>query len=160
MRTLKSLVAAVLAVVMILCLSVSAFAAYEEITYDDVSEMYGTTLSGVNTVYIKFADKLGIVPSLTDGSFNPSGLISRIEALKIAYRMLHYQYDELANYANVNTDFDEAGSEGDISDVYMLKSYIAWAMDYQLINSQYVTDKKFEPTANITGEEFMEILNG
>lgn len=158
MKTLKSFIAAVLMVVMIVCLSVSAFAAYEEISYDDVSEMYGTTLSGVNTLYIKFADKLGIIPSLTDGSFNPSGSISRIEALKIAYRMLHYQYDELANYSNVNTDFDESGEEGDISDVYMLKSYIAWAMDYQLINSQYVPDKKFEPAADITGEEFITLI--
>ena len=157
MRTLRSLIAAVLAVVMIACLSVSAFAAYEEITYDDVSEMYNTSLSGVNTIYIKFADKLGIVPSLNDGSFNPYATISRIEALKMAYRMLHYGYDELEEYSSVNTDFDEANG-GDITDVYMLKAYIAWAMDYQLINSQYVPDNKFEPNKPITGEEFITLM--
>ncbi|MBQ8894876.1 MAG: S-layer homology domain-containing protein [Clostridia bacterium] len=157
MRTLRSLMAAVLTVVMIACLSVSAFAAYEEITYDDVSEMYGTTLSGVNTIYIKFADKLGLVPSMTDGSFNPNGLISRIDALKIAYRMLHYDYDELSEYSSTNTDFDEAEG-GDISDVYMLKTYIAWAQDYQLINSEYVPDNKFEPNKAITGVEFITLL--
>lgn len=157
MRTLRSLVAAVLTVVMIACLSVSAFAAYEEITYEDVSEMYGTTLSGVNTVYIKFADKLGIVPSMTDGSFNPSGVISRIDALKMAYRMLHYDYDELTEYSSVKIDFDESNG-GDITDVYTMRSYIAWAMDYQLINSQYVPDNKFEPHRPITGEEFITLM--
>ncbi len=157
MRALKSLLAAVLAVVMIVSLSVSAFAAYEEITYDDVSEMYGTTLAGVNTLYIKFVDKLGIIPSLTDGSFNPTAMITRADALKIAYRMLHYDYDELADYASTNTDFDEANG-GDINDVHTLKPYIAWAQDYQLINSEYVPDSKFEPTANITGEEFITLI--
>lgn len=157
MRTLRSLMAAVLAVVMMACLSVSAFAAYEEITYDDVSEMYGTTLSGVNTVYIKFADKLGIVPSLTDGSFNPNGVVTRIDALKMAYRMLHYDYDELNAYSAVNTNFDES-SGGDITDVYALKAYIAWAQDYQLINSEYVPDNKFEPNKAITGEEFITLI--
>lgn len=157
MRTFRSLMAAVLAVVMIACLSISTFAAYEEITYDDVSEMYGTTLSGVNTVYIKFADKLGIVPSLTDGSFNPNGVVSRIDALKMAYRMLHYDYDELEAYSTTNTDFDESNG-GDITDVYTLKAYIAWAQDYQLINSEYVPDNKFEPNKAITGEEFITLM--
>lgn len=159
MRTFRSLMAAVLTVVMIACLSVSTFAAYEEIAYDDVSEMYNTSLSGVNTIYIKFADKLGIVPSLTDGSFNPYGTVSRIDALKMAYRMLHYNYDELADYSSVNTDFDDTGDgSGDISDVYMLKPYIAWALDYQLINSEGVPEKKFEPNKPITGVEFITLM--
>ena len=157
MRTLRSLVATVLVVVMIACLSVSAFAAYEEITYDDVSEIYGTTLSGVNTTYIKFVDALHIVPALNDGSFNPNGVVTRIEALKMAYRMLHYGYDELANYESVSTDFDEING-GDINDVYTLTEYIAWAQDYQLINSEYVTDNKFEPNKPITGEEFIILM--
>ncbi len=157
MRTFKSLLAAVLAVLMIASMSVSTFAAYEEIVYEDVSEMYGTTLSGVNTIYIKFVDKLGIIPSFNDGTFNPAGRVSRGDALRIAYRMLHYDYDELADYSSTNTDFDEA-SGGDISDVNVLKPYIAWAQDYQLINAEYVPDKKFEPAADITGEEFITLI--
>lgn len=157
MRTFKSLLAAVLAILMIASMSVSAFAAYEEIVYEDVSEMYGTTLSGVNTIYIKFVDKLGIIPSFNDGTFNPAGRVSRGDALRIAYRMLHYDYDELEDYGSTNTDFDEA-SGGDISDVHALKPYIAWAQDYQLINAEYVPDKKFEPAADITGEEFITLM--
>ena len=158
MRTFRSLLAAVLVVVMIACLSVSAFAAYEEIVYEDVSEMYGTTLAGVNTVYIKFVDKLGIIPSYNDGTFNPTGKVSRGDALRIAYRMLHYDYDELADYGSTNTDFDEGTEGGDISDVHTLKPYIAWAQDYQLINAEYVPEKKFEPAADITGEEFITLI--
>ncbi|MBR6793452.1 MAG: S-layer homology domain-containing protein [Clostridia bacterium] len=158
MRTFRSLLAAVLMVVMTVCLSVSAFAAYEEIVYEDVSEMYGTTLDGVNTVYIKFVDKLGIVPSYNDGTFNPIAHVSRADALRIAYRMLHYDYDELEAYGTTNTDFDESGEEGDISDVHTLKPYIAWAQDYQLISAEYVPEKKFEPAADITGEEFITLI--
>ncbi|MBQ8599836.1 MAG: S-layer homology domain-containing protein [Clostridia bacterium] len=158
MRTLKSLLAAVLMVVMIASLSVSAFAVYEEITYDDVDERYGTTLSDVNTVYIKFADALGIVSALKNDTFLPELTITRGEAVKIAYRMLHDDYDELSEYGSTNTDFDENGDEGDISDISLLKPYLAWAMDYQLINSEYVTDKKFQPNANITGEEFITLI--
>ncbi len=157
MRTLRSLLAAVLAVVMIVTLSVSAFAAYENIVYDDVSEMYGTTLSGVNSLYIKFVDKLGIIPGMKDGSFNPFRTVTRGEALKIAYRMLHYDYDELEAYGSTNTKFDEAEG-GDINDVHTLKPYIAWAQDYQLINAEYVPDNKFDPNANISGEEFITLI--
>ena len=158
MRTFRSLMAAVLAVVMIACLSVSSFAAYEETVYEDVSEMYETSLSSVYTIYIKFADKLGLVPALNDGSFNPYGTLSRIDALKLAYRMLHYDYDELSEYSSSNTDFDESGEEGDIKDIYAMRAYIAWALDYQLISSEYVPEKKFEPNKPITGTEFITLL--
>ncbi len=157
MRTMKSLLAAVLSVVMIVCMSVSAFAAYEEITYDDVHEMYGTTLSDVNIQYIRFVDQLGIVSGHKNGSFDPAGLITRGEALKIAYRMLHYNYDELDNYQSAVTDFDEM-SGGDISDISLLKPYIAWGIDYQLVNAEYVPEQKFEPNKNITGEEFITLI--
>ena len=157
MRTMKSLLAAVLTVVMIICMSVSSFAAYEELTYDDVHEMYGTTLSDVNVQYIRFVDKLGLVSGHKNGSFDPAGLITRGEALKIAYRMLHYNYDELENYQNEVTDFDEM-SGGDISDIDLIKPYIAWGIDYQLVNTEYVPEQKFEPNKNITGEEFITLI--
>ncbi len=157
MRTLKSLLAAVLSVVMIFCMSVSSFAAYEELVYDDVHEMYGTTLGDVNIQYIRFVDKLGIVSGHKNGSFDPAGLITRGEALKIAYRMLHYNYDELENYQNEVTDFDEM-SGGDVTDIDLIKPYIAWGIDYQLVNSEYVPEQKFEANKNITGEEFITLI--
>lgn len=157
MRIMKSLLAAVLAVVMVICMSVSAFAAYEELTYDDVHEMYGTTLGDVNIQYIRFVDKLGIVSGHKNGSFDPAGLITRGEALKIAYRMLHYNYDELENYQNEITDFDEM-SGGDITDIDLIKPYIAWGIDYQLVNSEFVPEQKFEPNKYITGEEFITLI--
>ena len=67
MRTLKSIVAAVMTAVMIACLSVSAFAIYDDKTYDDVSEMYGTTLDVSKTLYLKFVDSLGIIPGMNNG---------------------------------------------------------------------------------------------
>ncbi len=150
--------AAVLTVVMIATLSVSAFAAYEEIAYSDVDERYGTTLSDVNTLYIKFADALGVVSALKNDTFLPEVKITRGEAIKIVYRMLHDDYDELKDYSSTNTDFDENGDSGDISDISLLKPYLAWAMDYQLINSQYVPDNKFQPDTYITGEEFITLV--
>lgn len=158
MRTLKSLLAAVLTVVMIATLSVSAFAAYEEIAYSDVDERYGTTLSDVNTIYIKFADALGVVSALKNDTFLPEVKITRGEAIKIVYRMLHDDYDELKDYSSTNTDFDENGDSGDISDISLLKPYLAWAIDYQLINSLYVPDNKFQPDTYITGEEFITLI--
>ncbi len=158
MRTFKSLLAAVLAVVMLFCMSISSFAAvYDEVTYDDINEMFNTTLDGVYSRYVKFVDLLGIVPSMGN-SFDPGASLSRIQALKIAYRMLHYNYDELSLYRNMGTGFDEKGEEGDINDVSTLKPYLAWAEDYQLINSKFVPAKKFEAEKPITGEEFITLI--
>ena len=157
MRTIKSLLAAVVAVVMIVCMSVSAFAAYEEVIYDDVHEMYGTTLSEVNIHYIRFVDKLGIIVADTNGSFHPAEKLTRGEALKIAYRMLHYGYDEIAEYSSETSSFDEMEG-GDITDIALIKPYIAWAEDYQLVNSEYVPEKKFEADRYISGEEFITLI--
>ncbi|MBQ7095552.1 MAG: S-layer homology domain-containing protein [Clostridia bacterium] len=158
MRTLRSLVAVILAMLMVLTMSVSAFAAYEDLSYEDVSENFNTTLSSAALLQIKFADSLGIVSGMKNGSFYPEAKITRGEALRIAYRMLHYNYDEIEDYASVNTDFDEMGESGDISDVAMIKPYVAWAMDYQLINSEYVPNAQFEADKNITGEEFITLI--
>ncbi len=158
MRTFKSLLAAVLMVVMMLCMSVSSFAAYEQYTYDDLSEMFNTTLSMSVTSYVKFVDALGILTAYRSGEFNPAAYVTRGEALKIAYRMLHYDYDEISEYQSVNTGFDEAEG-GDVGDVNLLKPYIAWAEDYQLINSAYVPELKFEVDKPITAEEFMTLLS-
>lgn len=157
MRTIKSLLAAIMTVVMIVCMSVSAFAAYEEITYDDVHDMYGTTLSEVNLHYIRFVDKLGIITAHTNGSFDPAGKLTRGEALKIAYRMLHYGYDELADYESAATSFDEMEG-GDLSDTAMILPYVAWGEDTQLIGAEYVPEKKFEADRFISGEEFITLI--
>ena len=157
MRTIKSLLAAIMTIVMIVCMSVSAFAAYEEIKYDDVHELYGTTLSDVNIHYIRFVDKLGIITAHTNGSFDPFGNITRGEALKIAYRMLHYNYDELAEYQDVENSFDEMEG-GDLPDSALIRPYVAWAEDYQLVSAEYVPEKKFEPNRNISGEEFITLI--
>ncbi len=153
MRTLKSIVAALMTAVIITCLSVSAFAD----TYEDVSEMYPTTLDDVIIDKIKFVDALGIISSEKNGNFNPTMTISRGEALKIAYRMLHYDYDELKNYQNVNTDFDETNG-GDVTDVDLLKPYIAWGIDYGFVNAQYVEKNQFKATQDITGAEFITLI--
>lgn len=158
MRTLRSLMAVIVAMLMVLTMSVSAFAAYEDLSYEDVSENFNTTLSSAALLQIKFADSLGIVSGMKNGAFYPEAKITRGEALRIAYRMLHYNYDEIEDYASMNTDFDEAGETGDISDVAMIKPYVAWAMDYQLINSEYVPNNQFEADKNITGEEFITLI--
>ncbi|MBR4087440.1 MAG: hypothetical protein IKK30_06280 [Clostridia bacterium] len=157
MRTIKSLLAAIMTVVMIVCMSVSAFAAYEEIIYDDVHDMYGATLSEVNLHYIRFVDKLGIITAHNNGSFDPSGKLTRGEALKIAYRMLHYGYDELADYESTATSFDELEG-GDLADTSMILPYVAWGEDYQLVSGEYVPEKKFEADRFISGEEFITLI--
>ncbi len=158
MRTIKSLLAAVLMVVMIACMSVSAFAAYEEVVYDDISDMYGVVMQDSQILSIRFVDKLGIIPASHNGSFSGSDNVSRAEAVRIAYRMLHYNYDEVALYAeNAETEFDSMAG-GDLSDVFPLRPYFAWAVDYQLINSKYVPDQKFEPAKPISGEEFITLI--
>ncbi len=157
MRGLKSIVAAVMTVVMLACFSVSAFAIYEDVSYSDVSEMYGTTMSEPKTMYIKFVDALGIVPSQTNGTYSPMIKLTRGEALQIVYRMLHCDYDELKDYSNKNTGFDESNG-GDITDTDLLKPYIAWAEDYQLVNSQYVPEKQFKAADFITGAEFITLV--
>lgn len=157
MKTIKSLLAAIMTIVMIACTSVSAFAAYEEINYDDVHELYGTTLSEVNLHYIRLVDKLGIISAHTNGSFDPFGKITRGEAIKIAYRMLHYNYDEVAEYDSETSSFDELEG-GDLPDASMIRPYVAWAEDYQLVSSEYVPEKKFEPERNISGEEFITLI--
>ncbi len=158
MRTIKSLLAAVLMVVMIACMSVSAFAAYEEVVYDDVNDMYGVVMKESQILPIRFVDKLGIIPASHNGSFSGSDNVSRGEAVRIAYRMLHYDYDEVALYAeNIETGFDQM-NDGDLGDVFPLRPYIAWAEDYQLVNSEDVPDKKFEPAKPISGEEFITLI--
>ncbi len=157
MRGLKSILASVMTVVMLACFSVSAFAIYDDVTYSDVSEMYGTTMSEPKTMYIKFVDALGIVAGETNGTYTPMMKITRGEALQIVYRMLHYDYDELKDYDSKNTGFDESEG-GDISDTDLLKPYIAWAEDYQLVNSEYVPEKQFKAAESITGAEFITLI--
>lgn len=157
MRGLKSILAAVMTVVMLACFSVSAFAIYEDVTYEDVSEMYGTTMSEPKTMYIKFVDALGIVPAQTNGTYGPLNKVTRGDALQIAYRMLHCDYDELKDYESKNTGFDE-GNGGDIGDTDLLKPYIAWAEDYQLVNARYVPESQFKAADFITGAEFITLI--
>lgn len=157
MRTIRSLLAAMLAIIMVLTMSVSAFAVYENLTYEDVSELFSTTLSNSALLQIKFADSLGIVSGLKNGTFLPEAKVTRGEALKIAYRMLHYDYDELDQYNEATTPFDDSEG-GDISDVATIRPYVAWAMDYQLINSEYVPESQFQPDTYITGEEFITLI--
>ncbi len=157
MRGLKSIVAAVMTVVMLACFSVSTFAIFDDVTYADVSEMYGTTMSEPKTMYIKFVDALGIIAGETNGTYTPMMKITRGEALQIVYRMLHYDYDELKDYGSKNTGFDE-GNGGDIGDADILKPYIAWAEDYQLVNAEYVPEKQFKSADYITGAEFITLI--
>ena len=158
MRTIRSLLAVVLAILMVCTMSISSFAAYENLTYEDVSEIFNTTLEGTMApLQIKFADSLGIVSGLKNGTFLPEAKITRGEALKIAYRMLHYNYDEISLYAEEGSPFDESEG-GDILDISTLRPYLAWAMDYQLINSEYVPENQFQPNSYITGEEFIILI--
>lgn len=157
MRTLRSLLAVLLAILMVCTMSFSTFAAYENLTYEDVSELFNTTLSSAALMQIKFADSLGIVSGLKNGNFLPEMKVTRGEALKIAYRMLHYNYDEISQYADMGSPFDEAEG-GDVTDVSTLRPYLAWAMDYQLINSEYVPESQFKPNEYITGEEFIVLI--
>ncbi len=140
MKLWRSLLAAVLTVLMVASLCVNTMA------YTDVPEgdAYGE--------YIKIVDSLGLIPANTMGDFNPKGYYTRGEALITAYRMIN-------GGDNGIEDFAESGSGifDDIDTSHPIAPYIAWAYDNALITND-LSEKNFLPAEPISAAEFLTLF--
>ena len=144
MKTIKSLLSAVLVMILVCTMSVSAFA------YNDVDP------ASDNLEAIEFVDRLGLIPSTWNGDFQPEQYLSRADAVIAAYKMLYGEAIDPTEYESTNLAFN-VSSQGDIEDGSTLASYLMWAVDNYLITTE-VGDAKFRPAEPITANELMTIL--
>ncbi|MBQ8605968.1 MAG: hypothetical protein IJ408_04465, partial [Clostridia bacterium] len=144
MKTFRSLLAAVLVMILVCSLSVSAFA------YNDVDP------SNENLAAIEFVDRLGIIPSTWNGDFQPEQYFSRADLVIAAYKMLYGEAIDPTVYESTNLAFN-VSSQGDIEDGSALASYLMWAVDNYLITTN-VGDALFRPAEPVTANELMTVL--
>ena len=145
MKTLKSLLAALLVVVLACTMSVSTLAAYNDV--DNANE---------NLKAIEFVDRLGIIQSTWDGDFEPEQYLSRADAVKAVYRMLYGETIDVELYDSSQLEFN-VSNEGDIPDDSTLAAYLQWAVDNYLVTTN-VADAKFKPAEAITANELMTLI--
>ncbi len=139
MKLWKSLLASVLAILLIFSTSLCAFA------YTDISE------DNQYKEYIKIVDALGLIPANTMGDFNPVGYYSRGEALVTAYRMINGSDGDLDDYRSGGQLFEDVDS----SNPYF--PYVNWAYDNSLITNE-IEEQKFAPADPISGAEFLTLF--
>lgn len=139
MKLWRSLLATVLAVMLILSMSVSAFA------YTDVPE------SDSYYEYVHIVDSLGLIPANTMGDFNPKGYYTRGEALITAYRMINGGDDGLDDYGEDMSLFE------DVDSMHPILPYLNWAYDNSLITNE-LEEKMFRPADPISAAEFLTLF--
>lgn len=139
MKLWKSLLASVLAILLIMSTSLCAFA------YTDISE------DNQYKEYIKIVDSLGLIPANTMGDFNPVGYYSRGEALVTAYRMINGSDGDLDDFRSGGQLFEDVDS----SNPYF--PYVNWAYDNSLITNE-IEEQKFAPADPISGAEFLTLF--
>ncbi len=145
MKLVRSLIAALLCILMVFTMGVSAFA------YTDVD------LTDVSLPYVEFVDRLGIIPSTWTGDFKPDQYLTRADALVAVYKMLYGEGIDSSIYTDTNSDFVESGETGDIEFYSLIKSYLIWGVDNFLVTAN-VENAKFHPGDAITANEFMTLL--
>ncbi len=139
MKLWRSLLAVVLAVMLIASMSVSAFA------YTDVLE--GDTYYD----YVHIVDSLGLIPANNVGDFNPKGYYTRGEALITAYRMINGGDEGKEEYES------DMGLFEDVDSAHPLLPYLNWAYDNSLITNE-LEEKKFHPADPISAAEFLTLF--
>ncbi len=144
MKSFRSLLSAILVMILVCTMSVSAFA------YNDVDP------ANDNLKAIEFVDKLGILPSTWNGDFQPEQYFTRADAVIAAYKMLYGEAIDPTVYESTTLAFN-VSSDGDIEDGSTLASYLMWAVDNYLITTN-VGDAKFRPAEAVTANELMTIL--
>ena len=144
MKTFRSLLSAVLVMLLVCTMSVSAFA------YNDVDP------ANDNMKAIEFVDKLGIIPSTWNGDFQPEQYFSRADAVIAAYKMLYGEAIDPTVYDSTGLAFNMS-SQGDIEDGSALASYLVWAADNYLITTN-TGDGLFRPAEPITANELITLL--
>lgn len=139
MKLWKSLLATILAVLLVASMSVCAFA------YTDVPE------TDSYYEYISVVDSLGLIPANNVGDFTPNGYYTKGEALITAYRMINGGDNGLEDYRISRSLYDDVDAEDP------LLPYINWAYDNSLITND-LSEKKFGGADPISGAEFLTLF--
>ena len=139
MKLWKSLLAAVLSVLLIASMSVCAFA------YTDV----GAESSYYE--YINVVDSLGLITANKMDDFSPKNYYTRGDALITAYRMIYGSDEGLEEYANNMYLFD------DVDDMHPVLPYVNWAYDNGLITNE-LAERNFQPAEPISAPEFLTLF--
>ena len=146
MKLLKSLLAMLVVLSMVLSMGVATFA------YTDVQ------LDNENIQAIEFVDRLGIITSTWNGDFKPEQYLTRADAIIAVYKMLYRSDIDQSLYVDAGLDFVGDGETGDISESSALKAYLCWAVDNYFVTTN-VENSKFLPSQPITANELLTLLS-
>ena len=139
---MKKLLAMVLALVMTLSLAVSANAAFKD--DKDISADYAEAVAVL--------DGMGVFKGYEDGSFKPTGDITRAEVATIIYRIYTgdvAKSDKSGMYATYNKFSDMAGAG-------WAAGYIGYCANAELVKGY--PDGTFKPSGKITGYEVLAMI--
>ena len=145
MKLFRSLIAMLLAVIMLCSMGVATLA-YNDVANDDE-----------NIQAIEFVDRLGIITSTWNGDFKPEQYLTRADAVVAVYKMLYKDDIDPSLYTDVGLDFVGGGETGDIADDSVLKAYLCWAVDNYLVTTN-VENSLFKPSEPITANELLTLL--
>ena len=138
---MKKLLAMVLALVMTLSLAVSANAAFKD--DKSISDDYAESVAVLNG--------MGVFKGYEDGSFKPTGDITRAEVSAIVYRV--YTQDvkdaKASMYATYNKFSDMAGAS-------WAAGYIGYCANASLVKGY--PDGTFKPSGKVTGYEVLAMI--
>ena len=138
---MKKLLAMVLALVMTLSLAVSASAFKDD---KDISADYAEAVAVL--------DGMGVFKGYEDGSFKPTGDITRAEVATIIYRIYTgdvAKSDKSGMYATYNKFSDMAGAS-------WAAGYIGYCANAELVKGY--PDGTFKPSGKITGYEVLAMI--
>lgn len=144
MKTAKSFLAAVLTLMLVCTMCVSAFA------YNDVAA------ESESLAAIEFVDRLGIIQSTWGGDYKPDQYLTRADAITAVYRTLYGSDINADDYAEISVNFTDS-TKGDVDSDSALAPYLAWAVDNYLLTDN-LEDAKFYPSQAITANELITLL--
>ena len=140
MKLWRSLLAVVLAMLMMASMSVCAFA------YTDVDPATNSYYD-----YIDLVDSLGLITANKMGDFSPKNYFTRGDALITAYRMIYGGDEGLEAYNNNAFLFD------DVDDSHPIMPYVNWAYDNNLITNE-LAERNFGAAEPISAPEFLTLF--
>ena len=138
---MKKLLAMVLALVMTLSLAVSANAAFKDA--DKVNETYAEAVDVLNG--------LGVFKGYEDGSFNPTGDITRAEVAAIVYRI--YTGDTTDKQASLYASYNKFS---DMNGAGWAAGYIGYCANAEFVKGY--PDGTFKPSGKVTGYEALAMI--
>ncbi|WP_081958443.1 S-layer homology domain-containing protein [Oscillibacter sp. ER4] len=138
---MKKLLAMVLALVMTLSLAVSANAAFKDA--DKVNETYAEAVDVLNG--------LGVFKGYEDGSFNPTGDITRAEVAAIVYRI--YTGDTTDKQAGLYASYNKFS---DMNGAGWAAGYIGYCANAEFVKGY--PDGTFKPSGKVTGYEALAMI--